>query len=432
MDKPDSSQRLPKVNPNFLLQIKSTNPDLFYKIVAELHNDDLTQICSLDIKFRGICRDPEFWERLWRMKFNTEPPEEVKKEYLNRNFLWGIASFMLVHRENDDALWKGTHEQIIEILQNVLLLGEKDKVRLLNDYKTESIILGNSDLFLFAMLNGSQLDEQDVRQIAGRDEEWMVEKLISNLSSMTIYRIFDELTLSQIIRLLITHKDCHLEMIQEIFEAEIESVSILTAEVENFEHSENVEKFTEEIERSIEEAYRGDCQEVIDYLMTRTSRIDFVNQRALKTSLAMITLFKGDFERFVNYGQGISVNRAIARIPKNQDKFIQYLIENGNYDLAEDLEYELSLGHHSTFMTYFPALQNATSDKLINIIHGYTGSSKKNREIEEFLINNIDPNIMRKALKTLARDKRERGKFISMRNIYQKKLGIKTVPFDIL
>jgi len=168
-------------------------------------------------------------------------------------------------------------------------------------------------------------------------------------------------------------------MIQEIFEAEIEDtekslekLNISASEAENFEYSDTVERFTEEIERAIEEAYKGDCQKVIDYLIARTSRIDFVDQRAFKTSLALTTLFKGDFERFVNYGQGIKVNRVIARIPKDQDKFIRYLTENGDYDLAGDLEYELFTWALSNLYDLFPLFEKGHSEQLIDIIHGYT------------------------------------------------------------
>lgn len=67
-----------------LLNLRRAAPDLFYRTLTSLTNSQLRGLCQRDKK-NQFCDNLEFWQKLWREKFQVEPPA-ISLLLLRRNY----------------------------------------------------------------------------------------------------------------------------------------------------------------------------------------------------------------------------------------------------------------------------------------------------------------------------------------------------------
>lgn len=387
----------PKVDPDFLLQIKTRSPDLFYKIIAELNNDNLTQLCSLSSEFQKICHDNEFWERLWRMKFKGVPPLDIKGEYLDRNFFSPVVDFLYQYRQKPDrpypkfSLRMGeTKDQILTFLRTIpkSVSGEST----LGKLKTIAIRYNNPDLYLYVVLNGLPMNSGEVNDLRHRGKSELLEGLLANYSSQTILKLLRNLSLSEIIRLPRSPENrCNLYPLNIVFQERVKAYQ-----------SGSISQFLRDLEKTIEKAYFEECPEIIDYLIGEIRKVKFINFGMFVQNIIPFVIHYYDLERFKELSSEVPLKNVLIYIDKLSDKeeknkLIEYLLTQENYDFQADLIESIKSGNYYVFEYFFPYLRDRNSHLLTEFIHTYlTNQRHIDDDFEYYLVDNIDPDILQR------------------------------------
>lgn len=406
----------PKVDPVFLLRIKGKNPDLFYSIIAELDNDDLTQLCSYSKAFGKFCEDPEFWNSLWRIKFKGTPPDNSKRKYLDHNMVYGLADFLYRNRGKIPRLegWGSkSKEEILRILLNLRKF--RGTPLGLNDL---AIDLDNPDLLVYAILNGDLiLYSKDAEKLTDLNRADMVDRLLTKLSPETIHRIIEKLSLTDIVELPRSEDQCSLNLVQERVQEEIEKTKAKLQEIgdqlyqyvnEDAMIQDQIDvaiDFQEKVEDALRAAYTKKCDAIIDYLIKVMKKAEFINRGTTAQKLGGLVAKFGDLERFIDLVEGYNVGNILFRIPiKDRTKFMEYLLQDNNYNFPRDLANEL-VSHSTTFSAFFPYLEKDNYDQVKEFISVYLDRMRAlNPNTVQFLIMSFDPETLEKVLIDLSEE----------------------------
>lgn len=395
----------PKVDPTFLLRIKRSNPDLFYKIATELENDDLIQLCSLDLEFRKICHDERFWERLWRMKFKTSPPTSLlKKKYLKRNRIEELAEILSDFQREIARLFPGyqvagkTKDEIIELLQQV----EVGENKTLREELTEiAIRLDISELLIFTVQHGSQLRQGSVIILKELKRAEMVEKVLAKLSPKTIDKMTAGLSLMSILRLPRLNDPCNFEMMKEKVHEKIESLleKLLMPQGVAF----LLNNFQDEMEILVVEIYRRKCLELIDYIIIEieNSKIQ-VLQRVLR-ELVKKLVDEDNIPYIFHLSQLAGIEHVLTTLPKkSQKEFMEYALKQEDFDIWRELRLLVVENDLVTISIIEPYLEPGNFEQNLELVQAWLDDRNyPDRVLLKWLVKFVGPEMIKEIIPEL-------------------------------
>jgi hypothetical protein len=139
---------------NKLLELYTKTPDVFYKTLLSLPDNDILNICKIE-EFKDLCNTDKFWQRLWRAEFGSSIPigNNLSRTFFRRRAIVKLINTLYSDKSFLNLSWaKGRSKDELIHLIDILPVLPDDKYRqtIYNDIL--GYLVKNNDVNTFSLL----------------------------------------------------------------------------------------------------------------------------------------------------------------------------------------------------------------------------------------------------------------------------------------